>query len=101
MGGRANNTLTSDIRMVAMMDAAMPTAARSITVSRPAMAVSMTAFAIIASCATSIGQARCISSRVEEAGCCITALRVGRCRGTNCIPAVPDETANKSKTVVR
>ena len=74
MGGTASSTLISDMRMVAMMDAAMPTAARSMTVSRPAIAVSMTALAIIASCAISIGQARCTSSRVEEAGCCIAEL---------------------------
>ena len=74
MGGTASRTLISDIRMVAMMEAAIPTAARSMTVNRPAIAVSMKALAIIASCATSIGHARCTSSRVEEAGCCIADL---------------------------
>ncbi|MCR4305318.1 MAG: hypothetical protein NUV63_14040 [Gallionella sp.] len=36
--------------------------------SRPAIAVSITALAIIASCATSTGQARWMSCEVEEVG---------------------------------
>jgi hypothetical protein len=43
---------------VFMIEVAMPTEARSIADSRPAIAVSITAFAIIASCATRTGQAK-------------------------------------------
>ena len=67
IGGSASNTLISDISTVAMIDAAMPTEARSIADSRPAIAVSITAFAIQASCATSTGQARWMSCEVGEA----------------------------------
>ena len=66
MGGSASNTLISVISTVLMIEAAMPTEARSMADSRPAIAVSITALAIIASCAIRTGQARWMSCEVEE-----------------------------------
>jgi len=53
---------------VLMIKAAMPTGERAMADGRPAIAVSITAFAIIASCATSTGQARWMSCEVGEVG---------------------------------
>ena len=66
IGGSASNTLISDINTVAMIAEAMPTEARSTADSRPAIAVSITAFAIMASCATSTGQVSRMSCEVGE-----------------------------------
>jgi hypothetical protein len=66
IGGSASNTLISVISTVLMIEAAMPTGERAMADSRPAIAVSITAFAIIASCATRTGQARWMSCEVEE-----------------------------------
>jgi hypothetical protein len=66
IGGSASNTLISDISTVLMIEAAMPTGERAMADNLPAIAVSITAFAIIASCATSTGQARWMSCEVGE-----------------------------------
>ena len=67
IGGSASSMLSSDISIVTMMEAPMPTAARSTADRRPAIAVSITALPISASCAISTGQARRTICRVGEA----------------------------------
>lgn len=66
IGGSKSNTLIIVISTVLMIEAAMPTGERAMADSRPAITVSITAFAIIASCAARTGQARWMSCEVEE-----------------------------------